>query len=171
MIKIYDDVLDNEIYEKINSVFLSNYFPYYYVKGVSNEFEDDYIFVHTILKYQNGQKSDYFNLLKPIYDFLKEKENLNGIIGVRVVFKNKNNSFKKYDLHVDLSMMKGSYKTSIYYLNTTNGKTYFENNQTIDCVKNRLISFPGNIKHAGYSHTDTNYKLIVNINYTVKDEC
>jgi len=41
MIKIYDDVLDNEIYEKINSVFLSNYFPYYYIKGVSNEFEDE----------------------------------------------------------------------------------------------------------------------------------
>jgi len=56
-------------------------------------------------------------------------------------------------------------KTGIFYINTNNGLTIFENNIKYKSEKNKFIFFPCNLKHAGTTHTDTKQRIVLNINW------
>ena len=55
--------------------------------------------------------------------------------------------------------------TSIFYVNTNNGYTEFEDGTKVESVANRFISFPANLKHRGTSCTDENTRVVINFNY------
>ena len=55
--------------------------------------------------------------------------------------------------------------TSIFYMNTNNGYTKFEDGTKIESVANRLVSFPSNMKHKGSSCTDEKIRVVINFNY------
>jgi len=55
--------------------------------------------------------------------------------------------------------------TAIYYINTCDGYTEFEDGTKIECVANRLVKFPANLKHRGVSQTDTRVKSVINLNF------
>ena len=58
--------------------------------------------------------------------------------------------------------------TSIFYINTNNGYTEFEDGTVINSVANRLVSFPLNTKHRMATQTDTQRRIVVNFNYLRK---
>ena len=68
------------------------------------------------------------------------------------------------DYHVDMSL---NQQTAIFYLNTNNGYTKFQDEtlQDVPSVANRLLTFYGALKHCGCSATDSNYRIVLNINY------
>lgn len=51
----------------------------------------------------------------------------------------------------------------IFYLNTNNGYTELDDGTKVDCVENRLLIFPNEMKHRGVSTNDTMFKSVVNI--------
>jgi predicted nuclease of restriction endonuclease-like RecB superfamily len=55
--------------------------------------------------------------------------------------------------------------TGIYYCNTNNGYTAFEDGDQIESVQNRLVLFPSNMKHSGSTCTDVNSRVAININF------
>ena len=55
--------------------------------------------------------------------------------------------------------------TSIFYVNTNNGYTKFEDGTKIESVANRLVSFSSNMKHKGTSCTDEKIRVVINFNY------
>ena len=56
--------------------------------------------------------------------------------------------------------------TSIYYVNTNNGGTAFENGKFVKSEQNKIVTFPMNLKHRTIPHTDNNYeRIVININY------
>ena len=55
--------------------------------------------------------------------------------------------------------------TSIFYVNTNNGYTKFEDGTKVESVANRLVSFPANKKHTGTSCTDEKTRVVINFNY------
>ena len=55
--------------------------------------------------------------------------------------------------------------TAIYYPNTNNGYTMFETGKKVQSVKNRLVKFPVNIEHVGFSCTDQQVRSVINFNY------
>ena len=55
--------------------------------------------------------------------------------------------------------------TAIYFLNTTNGPSVFENNKKVDCVENRIVIFPTKVLHAGSTHTDSQVRGVINFNW------
>ena len=57
------------------------------------------------------------------------------------------------------------YTTSIFYLNTNNGYTEFEDGTIVESVANRWISFPEDTKHRGTSCTDEKVRVVINFNY------
>ena len=59
------------------------------------------------------------------------------------------------------------HNVAIIYLNSNDGYTFFEDGAKIESVENRCIIFPGNLKHAGTSCTDSNLRVVLNINYTL----
>ena len=56
-------------------------------------------------------------------------------------------------------------KTSIYYINSNDGYTEFEDGTRIESVANRLITFPYHYKHRGTTCTNKPYRMVINFNY------
>ena len=55
--------------------------------------------------------------------------------------------------------------TSIFYVNTNNGYTEFEDGTKVESVENRLVTFSLNMKHRGTSCTDEKTRVVINFNY------
>ena len=55
--------------------------------------------------------------------------------------------------------------TSIFYINTNNGYTEFEDGTKVESVANRMVTFPTNLKHRGTSCTDEKTRVVINFNY------
>ena len=54
---------------------------------------------------------------------------------------------------------------SIFYVNTNDGFTVFEDGTKVESVANRMLTFPTNMKHSGTACTDQKYRIIINFNY------
>ena len=57
--------------------------------------------------------------------------------------------------------------TSIFYVNTNNGYTKFEDGTKVESVANRMVTFPANMKHTGTSCTDEKIRVVINFNYFI----
>ena len=55
--------------------------------------------------------------------------------------------------------------TTIYYVNSNNGYTEFEDGTIVESVGNRFIEFPADARHRGTSCSDEEYRLTINFNY------
>ena len=55
--------------------------------------------------------------------------------------------------------------TAIYYVNTNDGYTEFQTGEKIESKANRLVKFPGDLKHRGVSQLDTKVRCVLNLNY------
>ena len=78
----------------------------------------------------------------------------------------KADSIREFDMHTDEENHIGN--TAIYYLNTNNGYTIFEDGTKVESVGNRIVIFPGSMKHAGTTCTNDCRRLVLNINYVPK---
>ena len=56
-------------------------------------------------------------------------------------------------------------QTAIYYVNSNDGYTLFEDGTKVESVGNRLVRFPTNIKHTGTTCTDANRRVLINFNW------
>ena len=83
-------------------------------------------------------------------------------------------NIKEKPLHVDVSGPqddKGNftdipnYHICVLYLNDNNGYTYFEDGQKVLSKENRAVIFSGDLLHAGTSCTDTDLRVVLNIDY------
>ena len=55
--------------------------------------------------------------------------------------------------------------TAIFYANTNNGYTKFENGLIVESVANRMVFFSADMKHTGTSCTDEKTRVVINFNY------
>ena len=55
--------------------------------------------------------------------------------------------------------------TAIFYLNTNNGYTLFEDGQRVASVANRIVIFDAALRHTGASCTDADHRLVLNLNF------
>ena len=61
-------------------------------------------------------------------------------------------------------------KTAIFYLNSNNGGTKFEETgETIQSKRNRLVKFPTHTKHASVSATNAKLRYVLNMTYEEND--
>ena len=60
--------------------------------------------------------------------------------------------------------------TSIFYVNTNNGFTEFEDGTKVNSVANRIAIFPADMMHRGTSCTDSPVRIVVNLNYLKRFE-
>ena len=72
----------------------------------------------------------------------------------------------KYPMHTDTDLK--SHKTSVFYLNTNNGGTIFQNGKKVISKANRLVEFDSHQSHAGVDCTDQKVRVVINFNYTKK---
>ena len=161
--KIIKEVLDKKISLNIKNVLTSNEFPWFIHKGIVYEKENNYQFAH-IFYYKHQINSTFFeNLINPILKIL----NPISIIKIKANLLPRDKKIIEHGMHVDFKNKNS--KTAIYYVNTNNGYTKFENNKKITSEENKLIIFNSNIKHTGTTCTDSDYRIVINFNYFEDD--
>ena len=167
--KIIDNALSEKKYQELYKAITDELeFPWYLQNtGVSVEGDGSFQFTHQFCN-QLGNRSPFDFLMKPMYYRL----------GVNKLYRCKMNltmkTKKTYEflpLHTDFSFTDGGkkfdYNTAIFYLNTNNGYTLFEDGTKVDSVANRMVVFNSNTKHAGCSPTDELRRCVINFNYFI----
>lgn len=160
-LKIYENFLEEKYFKFLKNTVTNPFFPWYLCQGVSSDSDNHIQFTH-ILYEDNEVRSDFYNELKK----LLEKLNYKKLIRLKLNLLPK--TYKKiiHGMHIDIEPPINDGKTAIFYFNTNNGETIFEDKTVIKSVENKLISFNSFIKHSGSTNTDdNNYRIVLNINF------
>jgi hypothetical protein len=136
-----------------------NYVPYVAYSNVQIDNElDNFYFVHDFYN-EYRPKSNHFDMLNPIF----KKLSMSSIIRIKANLHSRTNQIVEFPFHTDA---KGTdCYTAIYYVNTNNGYTEFENGRKIESVENRLIIFNENLSHRGTTCTDQKIRCLINFNF------
>ncbi|MDB5752119.1 MAG: denV, Syn33 [Ramlibacter sp.] len=103
-------------------------------------------------------ESHYFPLLRPLIHKLQPT----ALLRVKLNRTARASRPVEYGLHTDVRRPGAS--TAIYYLNTNNGYTLFEDGQRVASAANRIVLFDASVRHTGASCTDAEYRMVLNIN-------
>jgi len=156
MIKTYRNVLSTSESENLyNTVTDNDNFPWYFQNGATNDKDGHSQYTHLFTD---------FKIIKPVLDYLKEKEDLSGILRARLVSKPKQSTHFEYPPHTDINDFDKPYRTAVYYINKTNGGTKV-NDIVYPGIQNRMIVFDGDLKHSAIAQTDVDFRLVLNINF------
>ena len=165
-IKVIDNFLKEDDFKKIQDIFMSSHIPWHYNNYVISpeykESSEHYQFIHPFCS-RGCIESNFYCDLFPILDkldyylIIRCKANL--------LVKTKTNIEHGY--HIDLSDLEEHHKpkTSIFYINTNNGYTKFEDGSIIGSVENRLVTFDTRMEHTGSTCTDEKVRIVINFNY------
>jgi hypothetical protein len=157
-----DDYLELDYFNFLVNSFLDGNFAWFFQSDKVNKGDNRFNFIHTFYKDENVN-SNHINLLDSLFKKLKVKQ----LIRVKLNLTTKTNQIEKFDFHRDVSE---TCKTSILYLNTNDGYTILRDRknystETVSSVANKLITFPSFTEHAGTTHTNTEYRMVLNLNY------
>jgi len=160
--KIIDDFLSPSDFQIVRDYLFSDSFTWNLSNTIANKRQglDQYQFFHTFFDVANPSLQNYSNFLTPLLNKLQPKY----LLRIKANLRPRTTTGVLSDYHVDMS---SNQQTAIFYLNTNNGYTKFQDNtlQDVPSVANRLLTFYGGLKHCGASATDTNYRIVLNINY------
>ena len=163
--KIEDNFLKQEDFDKIQKLMMEpSPFPWFYADRIV--FEDDvdkFQFIHAF--YDNHMPmSPFSNELDSIINIIQPFS----IVKIRAKLLTRTPEIVESTFHVDIPLLEENLKqwtTSIFYINTNNGYTKFEDGTIVESVANRMLSFPANMKHCGTSCTDERRRIVINFNY------
>ena len=160
---IIENALNKNDLEYIQSIHGGLDMPWSYNDGVASTNDGNFQFVvpvWTTLHFNRtafDAASSILNIISPEF-LLKIKTNL----------RTKTDTIQQSIMHND-SNIPGSL-TAIFYLNTCDGYTIFNDGDKIHSVENTLIIFPGRLLHCGTTCTNENRRLVININYMPNPE-
>jgi hypothetical protein len=162
MMKITENVLPQKVFDKLYSIIINPNFPWY-LQNNSVVYKDDgnFQFTHQLCDDKNN-KSKASIFFEDFYNFLEVKQLLRSKINLLY----RTNKIKEFAMHTDYGLDVEPYTTAIYYFNTNNGYTFFNNGTKIASVENRLVQFDGRTPHSGSTHTSKErFRIVLNINY------
>ncbi len=165
MFKVKDNFLNKEEFNKLyNYIFnVDNQFPWFWYDAkepIKNHKSDltQYQLCHMFYNLGISQSSFYY----VINDLLK-KLKFKYLIRAKINLNPYSEKLSEGYFHIDVP----NCVTAIFYLNTNNGYTLFENNKKVNSKKNRLVVFDSNLKHKGTNTTNKKFRSVINLNYVV----
>jgi hypothetical protein len=174
MYKIIDNFLPQEDFMLLKESFYSYYFPWYagpvlpdnIEKKYSKPVEKIYNFHFSHAFYLNFEvNSSYYSNIKPLIN----KINPLAIIRIKANLETRTESIIENGYHTDFAEEYENCTTAVYYVNTNNGYTKFNDGSTVKSVENRLVTFDSKILHTGTTCTDESSRIVINLNYIKKD--
>ena len=128
---------------------------------------DRFQFTHTFYD-EGAPRSPYMEQINYILDLLKPV----AIFRIRGNLLTRLPNIIKNPFHTDMEFLSEErlkqWTTSIFYVNTNNGYTLFEDGTKVESVANRMLSFPANMRHTGTTCTDQQIRIVINFNYFKK---
>ena len=153
-LEIIDDLLPQTDFDTISRVFASRQVAWTCV--YNDPTQTGVQFCH-VLYAHFAPCSHIWPVLEPIHPVMKP----HAYLRVKANLQPKAEKIIQNNFHIDFA----NCITSIFYLNSNNGYTLFEDGTKVDCVKNRIVTFPSSLYHSGVSTTDTGMKVVINFNY------
>ena len=167
--KIIDNALADQQYRELRDIMYGEQFPWYYKSAVVIEKDkaigsEDYQFqfVHNIHESMGPTTTqETFGLMWRFFEILQPLQ----LIRIKANLLPKADAIIEHGHHND-TLVPGAL-TAIYYLNTNNGETRFEdpNFKPVKSKANRLLVFPARLKHTGTTHTDKKTRCVINFNF------
>tara|TARA_R100001509_G_C4822563_1_gene200350 strand:+ start:159 stop:638 length:480 start_codon:yes stop_codon:yes gene_type:complete len=156
---IYKNFLPKKDFKKIQDRMMGDYFPWYFKDGI-NDIPDNYFqFTFQFLN-EKGEincSKEMMDILQPILSKIKYKK-LNRLKANLLI---RDINITEHGMHID----QNEGITGIFYVNTCNGYTKFENGMKIKSEENKYIEFNSILKHSGSSCTDEKRRVVINFNY------
>ena len=162
--KIEDNFLEQKDFNKLQNFMMGHNFTWYYWNIIdTDEDVDDFQFVHSFY-FNHAPTSPFLEILAPIIN----KINSITLGKIKANLLTRTPNIVENEFHVDIGFSEEKMKqlsTSIFYVNTNNGYTKFEDETIVESVANRMVTFPANMKHKGTSCTDKRTRIVINFNY------
>lgn len=153
--KVIDNFLDQDSFNHFKNIITGQYFPWYFnnQKVLDDNHLDNYQFVNT---FKDG------NTAMSLLNVFKEKLNVSNFLRAKLNCTTRTNKIFEFKSHRDLDV---NCLVSIFYINSNNGYTKFENGEKIESIENRLITFDNNLKHNGTTSTNSQTRIVLNLCY------
>ncbi len=155
--QVIDNFLSDDEFKTLRSYISSTSFPWYFGKIITGKESIAAQFVHTF--YVNDTPTSTW----PHVEFLRLRLNMAALVRIKVNLNPKTETLQvhKDAFHIDYPDI----TTAVYYLNTCDGYTLFEDGTKVNSVENRIVIFDSNMRHTGTSCTNEAGRLVMNINY------
>ena len=178
MYELFDNFLNEIEYQSIEQTLLNHTFPWYLnpIVGESwvtevkqghmkQQVNTNVMFAHG-LYFKDEIVSDWF----PYFTCILDRLDIFSLLRIKINYMSPTTERIIHDFHVDITDDNApkDIKTAIFYLNTNNGVTIFEDTkEEVSSVKNRMIIFPSYLRHTGTTHTEQNipHRIVINFNY------
>jgi hypothetical protein len=161
--QVIDNFLDDATFSFIQNEIYGPCFPWFqndHVIFPPTDATDKWSWQLTHMFYYAGvPQTGKFGILEPII----KKLNPAAIVRVKANLVPRGDKIIEHGFHIDISHFKG--KTAIYYINSNNGFTVFDDGSKVESLANRMVIFDSNIKHTGTTCTDERNRCVINFNY------
>ena len=162
--EIIDNLLDKKTFLDVQKFVMSSDIPWHFASGSVYQNDGDVQFFQPL--YMAPNKNDQFDrVCMPV---MQKLQGFITLLRAKMNMSLRKDEVVKKGMHVDIENAPQYYdvmKTSIFYFNTTNGPTYFEDGKKVDCIENRLVTFPMGTKHCGSYATDADRRIVLNLNW------
>ena len=156
--ELIDNFLEPKDLKKIQDLFLGRKIAWNCSDGIVLPGDGAFQFIHVL--YSNyAPASPFFNELAPIWQKIDPCSIV--ISKANLTMKTVEHDKSAYHSDVDNCI------TAIYYVNTNNGYTEFQNGMKVDSIENRIVIFDSNEKHRAVTTTDTARRVVINFNYFI----
>ncbi len=170
MIEVIDDYLDSHLHEELYNYWTGNYdngdisnsCAWTFKNGINAPGDGHCQYVHLIYS-KHHILSTAYNTVEPIID----KEDMSAIARIKANAISQTKELVVFDwgFHCDCGPHAHDMMTAIYYINTNDGYTLFEDGNKVKSVANRFVKFPATMMHTGTSCTDDYRRIVINFNY------
>lgn len=163
--QIIDNFLDQDTFLKIKKEIYGPNLPWFHNEFLVYEDEKqenntwNWQLTHTFYN-NNIPRSEKFYLLEP----LLVKLNPAAIMKIKANLMPRTNEIIVHKFHTDITSWTAG-KTAVFYINSNNGYTLFENGDRVESIENRMLVFDTDMMHTGTSCTNARNRCVINFNY------
>ena len=166
--KVFDNFLPSESFHFVQTQLLSPGWPWYFQDQVDYASESSDLeksqFCYQLYRNHSWHGAGE-SIVSPFLPHLKPLT----LVRVKANLQVRTETRKQNSFHVDLlNPDHEPYEnllTAIYYVNSNDGVTVFEDGTEIESVENRMIVFPSRTKHTGTTCTNAKRRVVINFNY------
>jgi hypothetical protein len=153
-----ENFLEKEFFDSFKKICFSSDIDWHFNKNMTKD--DDYFFSHCFIKDHVIRSTLYIDFIVPIL----KKLNSSAVSEARANLMLKKEKLYQSTFHSDRPF---DCRTAILYLNTCNGYTMLDEEKKIkiNCEENKILIFNSKIRHAAFSQTDEERRIVINFNY------
>jgi len=170
MIKVIDNFLPENLYNKISTFIKGSEIPWYFREKDTELTKNKNGFYSFC--YYNDNRPDhdlYYEHIVPMWNLLGFEDV--GVVQVRATLVLRDIDTVSSAFHTDMSKSIKTCTTAILYFTTCNAQTILKDKdgeKFIDSIENRLLLFDSNIEHRANYQTDVHKRFFINFNFYYK---